>query len=120
MRNKKLFLLNHAAKTAFDELSAYLEHLDKREGESSYSHARMLFDEGWRLDKSTMLGIQFALWMASGEDRVANVTSTEIQPVLDALQLTAGEESNETIEYLAELTFELGDQGTSISEEHAE
>lgn len=116
MRNRKLFLLNEKAKTAFDELSAYLQHLDKREAESSYSHARMLFEEGWRLDKSTATGTQFVLWMSSGEDQVASVNSDEPDPIFNALQLTAGQESNETLDYLAELTFELGDNGASVLE----
>lgn len=60
MRNQKLLNLQQIAEKANADLFAYLNHLNKRETDPSYVHARMLFEEGFRL--GTVANKSYGLW----------------------------------------------------------
>lgn len=124
MRNKKLLHLTEQARKASDELTTYLTHLDARETDASYVHARMMFDEGWRMRATGVtagmareFGIplntpKYTLWMdaAEGEQSPAAFGAEQINDteVLDAMQLANIESSTAVLKFLIELTDEVG------------
>lgn len=120
MRNRKLFNLKSAAEKAFGELTTYLGHLDKRETDPSYVHARMLFDEGWRMSMTlpqTHLPhdeqhLPFRLWM-SADEAEGDVSPVVLKSVnrndatfLKALQLSSVPSTVEILTFLMEITEE--------------
>lgn len=125
MRNKILLQLTEAHQQASAALTDYLRHLDARETDASYVHARMLFEEGWRYFHDPKAAVEMdkaqggersygnttvhCLWMASDGESHARKDAGEIEPILQALQLSSNESSVTILTFLAELTSEVGD-----------
>jgi hypothetical protein len=111
MRNKKLLTLQLAAEKSFGELTAYLHHIDKREKDANYVHARMLFDEGWRILIYTDAPAK--LWMDTedGEESPVSFEAADMvdnSNILAALQMTEIDSSTLILQFLNELTVEEG------------
>lgn len=117
MRNKKLHKLQSDAEKAFGELSAYLKHLDARETDASYVHARMLFDENWRLKdrgtSDTRVGSRYVLWIyqedADEQNPLGMTAFDELSDgkVLKVLQLSKVPSTVEVLNFLIEITEEV-------------
>jgi hypothetical protein len=118
MRNKKLHHLTEQARKASDELTTYLTHLDARETDASYVHARMLFDEGWRLrdhghrTPEDERGHRIVLWLDGGDEdeSPASHAADDLHDheLHQALQLSPSESSTGVLRFLIELTDEVG------------
>lgn len=121
MRNKKLHRLTEQARKASEELTTYLTLLDARETDANYVHARMLFEEGWRLhdhghrSNEHAHRMRYMLWMDAGDAAdapPARSYAEDLPPhgdpteVLKALQLTQGDIG--VVNFLLEITLEVG------------
>ncbi len=118
MRNRKLLYLTDAAQKAHDSLTEYLRHLDARETDPNYVHARMLFDEGWRYYFDIDAGAaspddkSCTLWMTTDEESPSpvRIETDEISDteVLKALNLNPSDETTAVLRFLEEMTQEIG------------
>jgi hypothetical protein len=84
MRNKKLHNLQEQAESASKALYAYLTYLDARETDPSYVHARMLFEEDWRLGIANIMTSEepgnknvWVLWYDGNEENPPEYFSAE-------------------------------------------
>lgn len=130
MRNKKLLQLQGEDERASKALHAYLNHLNARETDPSYVHARMLYEEGWRyrtFDQQTSeepgYVASYVLWYDANEDSPPEYVNALAEKLSMAVQKELGLAGDDPeviesdpapsigniIDYLVELTEEVGE-----------
>lgn len=110
MKNRKMQKLQEAAEKSFTELTNYIRHLDSREKDPDFVHAKMLFDEGWRLAvvKPVDLNSIRVTYVLLGNGKLVQ-GKFDSKDFLEALQLSEGKTSSQVLSFLLTLTEEFGE-----------